>query len=181
MSNENAQTSGEPKMVPESDLIAAKKGLEKQLEEVQSASSKTITDLRTEKDKNYQDLLIERTAKEQLESKVKELEPFKTQAADLLNLFNTGVTNYNSLEEKMLTLRKDLITTKYGVGSDKLEGKKLADLDNLEDALKVAGVAAGGGRNYDMGGGTGGSAAGTPFANELGEIKEAKAARGIKD
>ena len=167
------------KYVPEGDLISVKKGLEKQLEDVKSASAESLKVSQLNADGHYQKLLVEKAAKEQLDSKVKELEPVVEKAKDLESKLQTATESRVQLDTKLLTLRKDLLTTRYKVEPAKLESKTMAELDSLEEALKLVGPKSG--KSYDTTSGGGGSPqAATPFAAELEELKQAKERAGIK-
>jgi hypothetical protein len=169
----NAGTQTGPKMVPESDLLAVKVGLTKQIDDVKEASANAINEAKTVADTHYQNLLREKTAREQLENQVKELTPHK-ERADKLQADVTAISDANKgMETKLRELRIDLISTRYGVAPDSIKEKTLAELTTLEEALKITG--GGGKRTYDTGVGSGSGNAGNPFAAEMAEIAEAKA------
>lgn len=161
------------KMVPESDLIAVKRSLEKQVEDVKSASAQVISDLKVTADKHYQSLLQEQTAKTAVEEELKgasakivDIEKLQT---DLAN----ATTSREQSETKLLDLKKANLALQYGVTEAQLEGKNLEQLSSLDEALKLVGPSKGT-RNYDISGGGSSAADGTPFAAELAELAEAK-------
>lgn len=168
------------RFVLENDLLAVKKSLGKQVEDMQEASRLAIQAEKEKADKHYQDLLTERTAKEQLESQVKELEPFKTKTTELETQVKEATDSRGQLQDKMLGLKKDYIKTIYKIQDEStLEGKTMEQLDTLEEALKLVGPR-GGSKNFDGGGGEGGSSSTQPFKAELDEIAEAKEKAGVR-
>lgn len=82
-------------------------------------------------------------SKEELERVKQELEAAKTSGEGLSN--------------KLLGLRRTLITTTYGVPVATVEKKTLDELDTFEEALKAV-IGAKGIGNYAAGGGSGGNA-----------------------
>lgn len=168
------------KYVLESDLLAVKKGHEKQLSDLQEASTIALNDAKGKADEHYQNLLSERTAKEQLESRVKELEPLQSKVTEYEAQIKTAGESSEQLNTKLLGLKKDYMKTVYKLtDANSLEGKTLTELETLESALKLVGPKDG--KGYDTGGGGGGSTDSTPFAVELAEIAEAKERAGVKD
>lgn len=161
------------KMVPESDLIAVKKGLEKQIEDVKSASALVISDLKSTADKHYQSLLLEQTAKTAVEEELKKANANVVDIEKLQTDLANATTSREQLEPKLLGLKKANMVLQYGIIDAQLDGKNLEQLNTLEEALKLVGPGKGT-RNYDISGGGGGSADGTPFAAEVAELAEAK-------
>ena len=160
------------KWVPESDLLAVKKGLGEQLESAKSVSSQAITDLKTTSDQHYQASLAEKTAKEAVEAKLIEANAKVEDIEKLRTGLANATTSREQLEPKLLDLKKANLGLQYGVTEAQLDGKNLEQLNTLEEALKLVGPSKA--RNYDISGGGGGSADGTPFAAEIAELAEAK-------
>jgi hypothetical protein len=180
MSDETTQTSEKAteekasvKMVPESDLVTIKKSLTKDLENLKAESAAAVSEAKLEADKHYKGLLVERTAKEQLETQLKEVSEYKPKYEEAV----AKVTQYEKdlplWADRALQMQKDLVALKYGVAVDLMEGKTVQDLDTLDEALKIAGKGKAG-RVYDTGSGTGTPSA-TPFKTEMDEMAEIKA------
>lgn len=167
------KTTDDRKMVPESDLIAVKRGLEKQVEDVKSASAQVISDLKSTADKHYQSLLQEQTAKTAVEEELKKASAKVADVEKLQTDLTNATTSREQLGTELLGLKRSNLSLQYGVTDVQLEGKSLEQLSTLEDALKLVGPSKGT-RNYDVSGGGGGSADGTPFAAEIAELAEAK-------
>lgn len=155
-----------------SDLITAKKVLEKQLTDLRESSATAINSASAEKDKHYQAFLGEKAAKEQIENQLKELSEVKEKSDELQKNLEAKTTSEQTLNERLLGLTRDLIAMKYGVGVASLEGKTLEQLNMMDEALKLTGRKP----SYDGGGGgtPAGSAGGELFAVEKAEIAEAK-------
>lgn len=153
------------KMVPESDLIAAKKGLEKERDDWKSKAETAVK----KADDNYQSFIKESTLRESIEKQLTEATTFK-EKADGLEKELTGLKEGQvKVGEKLLTRTKGHITALYGVGEGKLDGKTVEQLETLEEALKMVG---GKGR-FESSDGSG-TPPTTQFAKEYAEIEEAK-------
>jgi hypothetical protein len=148
------------KVVYESDLIAAKKGLEKQIEEAQSVHNSAI-------DKARLDLSATQTQLAAASAKVKELEDASKagavsaeeaakQKADL----EKAKTDAATAATAALDARKKNIALQYPgvVTEEQLKEKTPEQLTALEEALKAVITSKGGGPgNYAIGGGAGGT------------------------
>lgn len=161
------------KMVPESDLIAAKKGLEKQLEDLKLSSTAELADAKRQSDAHYQSMLREQGSKEELEKKVQELLSRVTASEDAEKKIKEATDSRDYLAGQMVDLKKAALVNTYPtVTMESLEGKSYQELGTLEEALKLVGgkPAASG---YDAAG-TGGSS--TLAGNEglRAAIEEAK-------
>ena len=159
------------KMVPERDLLAVKKGGEKQLNDLKA----TMEASKAESDR----LLGEKHA-ELLKAQA-EIEQAKT-ATDTIPLAkysaleaeaNEGKAALEKAQEQILAGRRKELVSEYKLKAEDLEGKTGQQLDALEEAFKITG----GARNtnsFDTGSGGGGQPL-TGRALELNEIAEAKA------
>jgi hypothetical protein len=146
------------KLVAESDLIAAKKGLETQLQTQQTTHSQAIDAIQLElsaERKNVANLTaeLEKARNAQGEGAVsgEEIARIRHERDDAL----TKVETLTTMEGKALELKKSLLVSQFpGVTAEQLENKTMQELDSLEEALKA--VSKGGGIGpYATGGGTG--------------------------
>lgn len=165
----------EIKVVPESDLIAAKRGLEGKVDELKTQYDGLLSESKKTADGHYQNLLKEKSSAEELMKKVKELEPLPTKVQELTTLFETGYKNYSDLLNQHTDLKKNYLKELYGLPDDKLTGKSIEDLSTLEMGLKAAGIKPRTGGGYDMG--TGGASGSTKTgvdlcADEIAAIKK---------
>lgn len=124
-----------PKMVPESDLLAVKARLDKETTEW---SEKLASALQSA-DSHHSKLLAEQAAKEKLAA---ELEELKSEAEKLRGLSPLK----EQLEKELAEVHKQLlgaslkrIAQVYKVPEDKLLGKTLAELNLMEETLKLVG------------------------------------------
>ena len=148
---------GEPthqdKMVPEKDLLAVKakvEGLEKQLAEKVTE----IEGFKQSSDSNYQLMLNEKASKDVAETKLTELQAQDEKVVELQSQLDAATTRSEGSDSKILGLRKEILAGKYtNVSLESLDGKDLAGLDNLEEALKYVGEHKG--SSIDSGGGGG--------------------------
>ncbi len=143
------------KYVKESDLGAVKV----QLKDKEGENTKLLTDLaaaNTKYDGSHQEVLKERTAKEQFEKDAGEATTLKTKLEELTtevaSLKTTGGESTTKLTER---LRK-ILTDGYKIDAEKIKDKTLTDLEGIEATLVLTGVQAAP-ANYDGKGGGGGS------------------------
>lgn len=149
---ENQPAAGQqPKMVPEADLIGLKKSLEGRIDKLEAEKSAALL----KADQNYQDLLKERAALEQLKPNVERAAAAEKAVSDLQAQLDAATTGRKGLEDKLLETRRDYMVMKYAVPPESLANKSNEQLTTLEEALKLLG-AKGPGRNYDLGGSSGG-------------------------
>ena len=153
---------GAPKMVPESDLMAIKANL-----------TQTVTDLTTARG----EIQTQKTENERLtglasthqadattaKARVAELTPLETQIADSVTKLGAEKARADAAESALsesqkglLDLRKRNLTEKYGVETEKLEGKTLSELATYEEALALVPANGSGRARFDGGGGGGG-------------------------
>lgn len=145
------------KMVPESDLIAVKKGLEKLLDDLRLSSAAELTESKRQSDAHYQSMLREQGSREELEKKVLELSSRVTASEDAEKKIKEATDSRDYLANQMVDLKKAALTHTYPtVTMESLEGKSYQELNTLEEALKLVG-----GRpaasNYDAAGSGGSS------------------------
>jgi len=145
------------KMVPESDLIATKKGLEKQLETAQANHTQAI-------DAKMLELSGEQQKAADLNAQLQEAiknAPGEGATSEEVARIKTELTEANNLVEtlkadagKALELRRALMALQYNVSVESLADKDMQALDSFEEALKVVTTSRGRGPgNYAVGGG----------------------------
>lgn len=155
------------KMVTESDLIAAKKSLETQLETQQSVHVQAIDTAKLELSAEQQkvaDLNAKLTEAEQARQagtpSDEEVVRIKQELTDALGKVETLTTEAG----RSLELRRALLVMQYNVPADSLADKDMKALDSFEEALKALATSRGGGAGpYALGGGVGGAAPQTPI------------------
>ena len=161
------------KMVPESDLIAVKKGLEKTLEDLRLSSTAELTESKRQSDAHYQSMLREQGSKEELEKKVQELLTRVTASEDAEKKIKEATDSRDYLANQMVDLKKAALTNTYPtVTMESLEGKSYQELGTLEEALKLVGGKPAA-SNYDAAG-TGGSSTLTGNEGLAAALAEAK-------
>ena len=158
------------KMVPERDLLAVKKGGEKQLSDLKA----TMDAMKAESDRalgeKHAELLKAQAEIEQAKTATDTVPLTKYSALEAEA--NEGKAALEKAHEQILTGRRKELVVEYKLKPEDLEGKTGQQLDALEEAFKITG----GARNtnsFDTG--SGGS--GQPLigrAVELNEIAEAK-------
>lgn len=148
------------KMVKESDLMAAKQSLEKQIETQQTTHNQAIDAAQLELSAERQkvaDLNAKLTEAQnaQGEGAVSndEIARIKQERQDAL----TKVETLTAESSKALEYRRQLILAKYpGVTDEQLSDKSMVQLDSFEEALKALSSSRGGGIGpYAAGAGTG--------------------------
>ncbi len=150
------------KYVKESDLIAAKEGLQKQIETAQTAHNKAVDDLKLQVSSAQGEVAKANAALEEAKKarepgaiSAEEFAKAKKEAEDAKKELDTTRTS-------TLDMRRKLIMATYNIpaGSDTakaMESKTSDQLDALEEALKALHGAKGGPGNYLAGGGGGGA------------------------
>lgn len=172
------------KMVVESDLIAAKKSLETQLETQQSVHVQAIDTAKLELSAEQQkvaDLTAKVTEAEQARQagtpSDEEVVRIKQELTDALGKVETLTTEAG----RSLELRRALLVIQYGVTAESLADKDMKALDSFEEALKALATSRGGGPGpYALGGGVGGAAPQAPI-DRAKEIIAATPQRGVRE
>ena len=151
------------KMVRESDLIAAKQGLESKLETQQTAHNQAIDAVRLELSSEQQrvasltaELSQAKEAQGQGATTNEEVAGIKQQLTEA----QTRVDALSTEAGKALEYRKALLKTQYpGVTDEQLADKDMKALDSFEEALKALASGRGGGPGpYAIGGAGAGAA-----------------------
>ena len=144
-------------VVPVSDLIAAKKSLEKQIEDTKLAHQTEVDRVRTEHSNSLQSIAT-------LNAKIKELEATASKtgvdSAELTKLKQekeAAVADRDKANTKSLEHRRQLISVRFGLNPDQIKDKDDKALDAFEEALTAIGKGKGLG-NYAVGGTLGSTA-----------------------
>lgn len=145
-------------VVPESDLIAAKKSLEAAAEQAQTVHNDAI-------DKAKIELSESQTTVATANAKILELEKARDSGAasaeDVAKVkqdLEAATGRAETAETKSLELRRTLLALQYQIPPDQLQEKNIEQLDSFEEALKALATARGGAGPYAIGGGAGGDA-----------------------
>ena len=142
----------ERKMIPASDLIALKHKYEREKEELE----KQLGEIKQKADTSYEASLQEQVTSEKQAAELArlngELEQLREGDAQREEL-GKKVTY---LETQLLNTTKQALSSDYGIDMTKLEGKTLADLKILEEAVQLVGARAS--KSYDTGSSAGTSA-----------------------
>lgn len=172
-----AKVTKEPNMVPEADLIAAKKGLQKDLKDAQTAHDAAITELQGKLSTAANSLAT-------AEAKVQTLEEKNSQSVSSEELtkakdeLKAAQESSEGLATKVLEYRRKNIVTGFGIPEDTIKDKTLEQLGHLEEALTLV-KATGGVGNYAAGaGGGGGAGPETPMDRAKRILAEAEAKKG---
>lgn len=168
-SMETAENQSQPRMVPESDLLAVKagkEGLERKLSEAETKLS-TLQN---------QSFVAEARAKA-LEERLAQMEPTAKELEALKPQLSAAQKRSEELQSRALEYRKRVLAGQYGVAVDSLKDRTMEQLDAVEEALKLVGARGGGG--YAAGGGSGGgSAPETPVERARRVVADAEARSG---
>lgn len=165
------------KMVPESDLIAVKVGLEKKLGETKFEHESAIGGLNTQITELRQQVLQEQAAKEQLDTQVKS-SMSKEDVEKVVAAKDAADKRSGELETQLLDLRRQSMSTAYRVPAETLKDKTTEQLDFMEIALKAVGVGQVTTKPYDLGGGGGSAEPSTPIERAKEVIAKAMERRG---
>ena len=137
---QSTPTTPAEKMVPESDVVKAKGGLQKQLEEVKSQMAEAHS-LRLQAEAKVQTL--EENQKKSADA-VKEMETLKSSLEEVKKASDSATT-------LALQYRRSLIAKEYSVPEDTIKAYGMQELEMFEKALKVVKSNTGGGQ-YAAGG-----------------------------
>lgn len=152
--------------VKESDL-ANVKGVAKDVEKDRDSLRSQLATLNTKYDSEHQSHLQLRASYEELEKTAGNTTTLQEQL-DAITKERDGLKEINTGYETKLTTRiKSTLSNGFKVSTEKLDGKSLTDLENMETVLVEAGHAPKP-ANYDVPGGPAGvPAGGKPFANPM--------------
>lgn len=129
----------QPKLVPESDLLAVKAAAKKEADVLLAQ----LNEAKLKADEYYNSLLSEQAAKQALAAELEELKKEVEQLRPLSEAKKQAEKRISELETLLLDATKQRIIQVYKVPEDKLQGKTLAELNAIEEALKLVGREAG--------------------------------------
>jgi len=169
------------KFVAESDLIAAKKSLETQMQTQQTAHEIAIDAAKLEVSEGQKQIAT-------LNAKITENEQARQagavsdeDAAKVKQQLETAVSSIETLSASALELRRANLVLQYGVVPDTIKDKDMSALDAFEEALKAVSTARGGGVGpYALGGGTGEAAPQTDIERAA-KVLENTPVRGVRE
>lgn len=165
-----AQTSEQPqtptqsteRMVPESDVVKAKGGLQKQLEEVRGQLAEAHS---TKLQAEAKVTTLEESLKKSAEQ-LKELEQARSAVADLTK-------KSEEASKAALSFRRQLVVTQFQVPEDTIKDYSMEQLDMFEKALKVVKTATGS-PGYAVGANTGSPPPTSPVERALANLRKAQ-------
>ena len=140
VTSEPTQPAPTERLVPESDVVKAKGGLQKQLEEVRAQMAEAHS-LRLQAEAKVQTL--EENQKKSADA-VKEMESLKSSLEEIKKASDSATT-------LALQYRRSLIAKEYSVPEDTIKAYGMQELEMFEKALKVVKSNTGGGQ-YAAGG-----------------------------
>jgi len=123
------------KMVPERDLVAVKEGLNKQVAELKTElenSKKTA-------DGHYGDLLNERASKEAATRKLEELSTKLAGLETLQTQLTSEIETRKKLESQLLETKRNQLLAEYNIPKEVVADKGAAELELLEQSLRLIG------------------------------------------
>ena len=161
------------KMVPESDLIAVKKGSEKAVADTVASYEAKAVELKGLYDVEHQKVLLGETRITELEGQVNTNSGAAGQASELQTKLDAAKAENEAAKVNLVEYQKNAIATRYGISVETLKDKTPEQLGHLEEALKIVGAKSGGG--YDTGGGGGSAASLTPLDACAAEIEAIRA------
>lgn len=151
MVDEPTQTATQPgpSMVPESDLLAVKRGAEKKESELLTQ----LAEANRVRNETHTNLLQMQAAKEQIEEQLKDGTANKTQVEELQTKLKEAEATVSQLSTKWLDYRRTTISTKLNMNVDDLKDMNDVQLDALEKVPATGKPA-----SVDIAGGGGGTA-----------------------
>ncbi len=150
------------KMVAESDLIAAKRGLETAAEKAQATHNETMDAKMLELSAALQtiaDLNAKATENEQARQSGAVSEEDATRVKQELDAAKSSIESLQANANKALEYRRALLIAQFSIPADSLKDKTMQELDSFEEAAKALSTSRGGSPGpYALGGGLGGAA-----------------------
>ena len=165
-----------PKMVPESDLLAVKRGSEKAVTDAKASSAAEIARLTARIDTEHQTVVERQADIVRLEGQLEESSANKTKAEELTTSIATLTKERDKANTALLEVTKAKLASQFNVPIDSIKDKTQAELNTLEDALKLVGAKGKVNSGYDTGpGGVGaGNAQATAHERCLAEVADAR-------
>jgi len=129
-----------PKMVPESDLLAVKSGLEKAVKDAKAASAAEVAQLAARIDAEHQAAIDKQAEIVRLEEQLKESSVDKAKTEELIASVASLTTERDNANKALLEVTKAKLAAQFNVNITTLEDKTQAELNTLETALKLVGA-----------------------------------------
>ena len=134
-----AEQDTQPKLVPEADLLAVKARLKQETGQLRSQ----LDEMSQKADTHYSSLLAEKAAKEKVAAELEELKQEVEKLRPLTAEKEQAVGRIKELEKLLLDVRMKGLVQVYKIPAEKLAGKTLAELNAIEEALRLVGREAG--------------------------------------
>lgn len=145
------------KLVFESDLIAAKESVQKQLKDEQERSQSTVDGLKMNLSSVQKEHATASARIHELEEALNKGAASVDEAAGLKKQLEDAQAANQGLSTRLSEAMKSKLNIRYGIPTEKLEGKTLAELESVESALGILPAPSGGLGNYAVGGSSEGS------------------------
>lgn len=171
------------KMVKESDLIAAKQGLESAAATAQTVHNEAIDTVNLELSSERQKAANLTAELEQAKQASATGAISEEEVATIKQERDNALTKVGTLQtdaDKALAYRREMLVTKYSIPADSIKDKTMVELDSFEEAVKALATSRGGGLGpYALGGGLGGV---TPMTEDerAAKILENTPVRGVR-
>lgn len=127
--------SSQDNTVPESDLLALKAKLEKETGELQAQ----IVSIQSKADTHYSSLLAEQAAKETIAAELENLKKEVELLRPIKGLKEQTDAQVKELQKRLLDVSTSRLVQVYKIPEDKLKNKTLAELNAIEEALRLVG------------------------------------------
>jgi len=163
----------QPKMVPESDLISVKKGMEHQIDELKTSHAAELEGLNSKLSDTNTNLVASEAKAKDLEERLSQSNISAEELSKVKKELGTAQTAVKSLTDKTLEYRRRIVALGYGIPEDTIKDKTLEQLDAFEEALRAVSATKGIG-NYALTQGGGGGATETPIERAKAMIAEAE-------
>jgi len=161
------------KMVPEADLIAIKKGLQKDLKDAEKAHTEESDTLTKNLEEANQNRLKAEAKVETLEEKSKSNQSVDSEELTKAKAeVKTATDRGEELATQALEYRRKLLVKSYDISEDAIKEKTFEQLGFLEEALELTKTSKKDGGNYASGAGGGGSPAPESPMERAGRILE---------
>lgn len=168
------------KFVAESDLIAAKESLEKQMRIAQTTHNNAVDAAKLETSEANKQVAI-------LNARIQENEQARQagvvseeEATRVKQELETTKGSIETLTNNSLGYRRELMQMRYGISAETIVAKNHIELDSFEEAIKAVSTAKGGGVGpYALGGGGTGDAAPQTDIERATKLLESTPYRGV--
>lgn len=161
-SERNDSNTQETKMIPESDLIAYKKGAQSREESLKAELNRVKEDYNTLSsviESTRSELSSARAEKEKADNAIKELQLVATNFEEIKKQLDAEKQRNEGLTKTLTETTIKSISERFGVPPEKIQDKNLEQLRLFEEAFELAGIKPGKrGTTLDSGNGGGGAA-----------------------